>query len=80
MSAAVVELLAPPPPSQHLVDMLENMLSRAKAGELVFVCVVGQLRGGEIIDGWSSSVGARPYSVLGALEAVKYEFARRNID
>ncbi|WP_431509740.1 hypothetical protein [Variovorax sp. DAIF25] len=80
MSAAVVDLLPPPAPSQHLVEMLERMLSQAKAGEIVFACVVAQARGGEVIDGWSSTVGVRPYSVLGALEAVKYEFARRNID
>jgi predicted butyrate kinase (DUF1464 family) len=76
----VVDLLAPPAPSQHLVEMLETMLTRAKAGELTFACVVAQVRGGEVIDGWSSTAGVRVYSVLGALEAVKYEFARRNVD
>lgn len=45
----------------------------------MFVCVVAQVRGGEVIDE-SSSMLPRPNSVLGALEAVKYEFARRNID
>lgn len=76
----IVAILPPAAPNPSTVELLERMLAYAKEGRLTFVCCVGQLRDGAIIDGWSNSLGCRPYSVIGALEAVKYEFARRNID
>lgn len=69
-----------PVPDQHVVDLLESMLVRARAGELKFCGVIATTQDDCVVDGWCCPPGTPRYLVLGAFEAMKHEFIRRLID
>lgn len=77
MSAAPVPLrvVDPPAADADMVEMLEGYLTMAKAGQLNFLGVVVTFKdAGAVGSGWVKRESAHRFTVLGAFEAMKWEF------
>lgn len=57
---------------QGVIDMLEDLLARAKQGEIDEIIVGISLRDGTLEDKWSGSMDRR--AMLGWIEVLKYRF------
>lgn len=67
-------------PNQSCIELLQEVLKKAEAGEITFAMVVATTPDGCVVDGWSSCATVRPYTVLGALAAVSHRFDDENIE
>jgi hypothetical protein len=64
-------------PNERLIQMLGDMLEKAKVGEIQTLIGVGQTSDGGIITMFTAAAQQNYYLHLGALESLKLEFVRR---
>lgn len=64
-------------PNEWLIQMLGDMLEKAKAGELQTLIGVGLTSDGGIITMFTAAAKQDYYLHLGAMESLKLEFVRR---
>lgn len=67
------------PADQQLVSMLEDLLGKAKSGELRFAAFAGTCAGGEVIHASGGEVN-EIFQVLGAFEVVKRRLMERYVE
>ena len=66
-------------PNQSCVELIQEIMKKAEAGEITFAIIVATTPDGAVVDGWSSNDRIQPYTVLGALSAVAHRFDDENI-
>lgn len=64
--------------NQEVVRLLEEALQMARQGRCHSLAVIMLSNDGGAIDCWHS--GGRPYLMVGAIEALKADFIRTNIE
>ncbi len=64
--------------SQEVIRLLEEALQMARDGNCHSLAVIMLSNDGGAIDCWHS--GGRPYVMVGAIEALKADFIRTNIE
>jgi hypothetical protein len=64
-------------PNEWLIQMLGDMLEKARTGEMQTLVGVGQTSDGGIITMFTVAAQQHFYLHLGALESLKLEFVRR---
>lgn len=64
--------------NQEVIRLLEEALQMARDGSCHSLAVIMLSNDGGAIDCWHS--GGRPYVMLGAIEALKADFIRTNIE
>ena len=57
---------------ENVIKRIEEVLEKAKAGELNNIIIVASTNKEEVIDCWAN--GNDPFRMVGALESVKLEF------
>jgi hypothetical protein len=62
----------PPAVVEHLIEMLEDMLGKAREGHLIGVCMLGRCEGESIMHAWTPEMFEHPYTFLGQLEEMKH--------
>lgn len=64
--------------SQEVIRLLEEALQMARNGNCHSLAVIMLSKDGGAIDCWHN--GGRPYVMVGAIEALKADFIRTNIE
>lgn len=62
-----------PEPNQMAIDALEKILAKAHVGEVIGVIITALHHGG--LAGWQAGGRVGGYSMLGAIEAAKFDLA-----
>jgi len=68
------------PDTTDLVEFLEDLLRRAKEGELSCVAVAATTRENQVVTGWSKSGFTPPFTVVGGIELLKRDFMNKEIE
>ncbi len=70
--------ICPPKPRPETIDYLEDLLARAKSGEIQAFGIVVQKSNGGTANGWTG-FGTNPMSIIGELEAMKVDLIRAKV-
>lgn len=65
-------------PDPAALKMARDILEWCESGDVRHVAIVGVMKDGAVIDGWSSGV-YRPYIMLGAITKLQMEYASKEI-
>ncbi len=65
-------------PNPHVVELLEDLLSRAKSGEIVSLQATGFCSNDDRYTVWAHSTAEDIYATVGAIEWLKQEYIHRH--
>jgi hypothetical protein len=74
-----LKVVPPPQPNEHMLAMLDDFRERVMKGELNYLGIVATYHDtGAVTSGWVQKQGVLRYIVLGAIEAMKIDYAFSN--